>query len=89
MYGTGTVATPITAKHNLKTGSQVPVEIMAEVDRKIDDGKPASGAFQFSPYIPSAGFTAPALANCTDSAAAPTAWKISGGETNCGAASLF
>ena len=26
------------AKHNLKTGGQVPVEIIAEVDRKIDDG---------------------------------------------------
>jgi hypothetical protein len=26
------------AKHNVKTGSQVPVEI-AEVDRKIDDGQ--------------------------------------------------
>src|SRR5215471_11410994 len=34
-YGTGTPP----AKHNLKTGSQVPVEIMAEVDRKIDDGQ--------------------------------------------------
>ena len=34
--------------HNLKTGSQVPVDIMAEVDRKIDDGAPNTGGFQFS-----------------------------------------
>ncbi len=40
------------AKHNLKTGGQVPVEIIAEVDRKIDDGKPNSGGFQFSEYTP-------------------------------------
>src|SRR5262247_3211421 len=47
-------------KHNLKTGSQVPVEIMAEVDRKIDDGQPDAGGFQFSTYIPAGGgFTAP------------------------------
>ena len=39
-------------KHNLKTGGQVPVEIIAEVDRKIDDGKPNSGGFQFSEYAP-------------------------------------
>ena len=41
-----------TGKHNLKTGGQIPVEIIAEVDRKIDDGKPTSGAFQFSTYAP-------------------------------------
>ncbi len=55
VYGTGTVAAPITAKHNLKTGSQVPVEIMAEVDRKIDDGLPYAGGFQYSVYVPNAG----------------------------------
>jgi prepilin-type N-terminal cleavage/methylation domain-containing protein len=47
VYGPGTIATPQPAKHNVKTGGQIPVEIIAEVDRKIDDGKPASGAFQF------------------------------------------
>ena len=43
----------------MKTGGQMPVEIIAEIDRKIDDGKPATGAFQFSPYVPTASFTAP------------------------------
>jgi prepilin-type N-terminal cleavage/methylation domain-containing protein len=90
VYGTGTVGAEIAKKHNVKTGGQIPVEIIAEVDRKIDDGKPASGAFQFSPYIPTASFTAPTLATCTDNATPqPQAWKINGGETNCGAASLF
>ena len=27
-------------KHNLKTGGQIPVAIIAEVDRKVDDGSP-------------------------------------------------
>src|SRR5262245_17672776 len=53
-YGTGTPP----AKHNLKPGSQVPVEIMAEVDRKVDDGQPYAGGFQFSTHAPT-GFTAP------------------------------
>jgi prepilin-type N-terminal cleavage/methylation domain-containing protein len=74
-------------KHNLKTGGQVPVEIIAEVDRKIDDGKPSSGGFQFSDYTPPSG-TAPDSTTCTTGGANAT-WNISGGDTNCGGASLF
>jgi prepilin-type N-terminal cleavage/methylation domain-containing protein len=74
-------------KHNLKTGSQVPVEIMAEVDRKIDDGLPDAGGFQFSIYVPPAG-TAPTALTCTN-AGPPAIWAINQGNTNCGAASLF
>ena len=88
-YGTGTPP----AKHNLKTGGQIPVEIIAEVDRKIDDGSPYSGAFQFSTYIPAVtGYTAPAASTgggnvgCVSAA---SAWDIQSGSTNCGAASLF
>ncbi|HYL17843.1 MAG TPA: prepilin-type N-terminal cleavage/methylation domain-containing protein [Burkholderiales bacterium] len=76
-------------KHNLKTGNQVPVEIVAEVDRKIDDGLPDAGGFQFSPYVPSG--TALTAASCT-TAGTPTTWLITGaggGNTNCGGASLF
>jgi prepilin-type N-terminal cleavage/methylation domain-containing protein len=89
VYGTGTTGAPRPAKHNLKTGGQIPVEIIAEVDRKIDDGKPYSGAFQFSVYIPTptGNYTAPVAGNCTN--ILNGVWNISGGETNCGAASLF
>jgi prepilin-type N-terminal cleavage/methylation domain-containing protein len=71
-------------KHNLKTGGQVPVEIIAEVDRKIDDGKPTAGAFQFSHYYPSGG-SEPLFSDCTSGGN----WNISGSNTNCGGASLF
>jgi prepilin-type N-terminal cleavage/methylation domain-containing protein len=90
VYGTGTVATPIATKHNLKTGTQVPVEIVAEVDRKIDDGNPLTGAFQFSVYAGTG--TAPVISGangCLTAAAAPALWNIQGGVTNCGGASLF
>ena len=74
-------------KHNLKTGNQVPADILAEVDRKIDDGKADTGAFRFSSY--SATGTSPTAANCFT--AATGAWLVVGGtvETNCGATSLF
>ena len=87
VYGNGTTSTPQPPRHNVKTGGQIPVEIMGEVDRKIDDGNPLSGAFQFSTYAPAA-FIAPAIGTCV-SAAPGTPWKFGGGETNCGAASLL
>jgi prepilin-type N-terminal cleavage/methylation domain-containing protein len=83
VYGTGTPP----AKHNLKTGSQVPVEIIAEVDRKIDDGLPYAGGFQYSIYVPNGG-TALTPTNCVN-AGPPATWAINLGDTNCGGASLF
>ncbi|HTS52404.1 MAG TPA: hypothetical protein VMH26_03955, partial [Burkholderiales bacterium] len=76
------------SKHNLKTGSQVPVEIIAEVDRKIDDGQPYTGGFQFSTYVPLPSFTAP-VANPNGCVTAGGTWDINGGSTNCGGVSLF
>jgi prepilin-type N-terminal cleavage/methylation domain-containing protein len=90
-YGPGGASAP---RHNLKTGAQIPVEILAEIDRKIDDGRPFSGAFQFSAYRGNAvaapqagGAAAPSCAN-TASAAQGT-WNATGGESNCGGALLF
>jgi prepilin-type N-terminal cleavage/methylation domain-containing protein len=79
-YGTGAG----TSKHNLKTGGQIPVELIAEVDRKTDDGNPYGGSFQFSPYAP-IGSAAPSAMTCTTG----TAWNINGQDANCGAADLF
>ena len=83
-YGSGSPP----AKHNLKTGSQVPVDIMAEVDRKIDDGLPYAGGFQYSTYVPNSG-TPLTPGDCVNTGATPPTWNISGGSTNCGGASLF
>ncbi len=75
------------AKHNLKTGSQIPVEIIAEVDRKIDDGKPFSGAFQFSDYTFDNN-NQPVRDQCVN--VPQGIWRVTGStETNCGGASLF
>lgn len=72
-------------KHNLKTGSQVPSEILAEVDRKIDDGKPTTGAFQFSPFVANGTTGGPDNTKCILTGN----WAITTPETNCGGASLF
>ena len=85
VYGPGTGA----AKHNLKTGSQIPVDIMAEVDRKIDDGLPYAGGFQYSTYVPAPGSPLSPVTDCVNTGATPPTWKIAGGSTNCGGASLF
>ncbi len=91
VYGvTGAAAT---ARHNLKTAPGIPVAVIAELDRKIDDGVPGTGSFQFSTYqgngqaVTGAGVAAPA---CVSTAVATTSvWNANNGTTNCGGATLF
>ncbi len=88
-YGNAAVPTP--PKHNLKTGNQIPVDILAEIDRKVDDGFPYSGAFQLTTWGPqkdNPADTKQTDATCVTGAGAGT-WNVTGGSTNCGAASLF
>ncbi len=87
-------AAPIT-KLNLKSGAQIPVEIIAEVDRKIDDGHARRGSFRFSRYsgaspssaspLPDAGGVA--SGSCANSA--DGTWFVSEWAANCGGTSLF
>jgi len=78
-------AAPIPSRLNLKTGNQVPVEILAEIDRKIDDGNAQRGVFRFSAYVPPLGTAPPVTCyNSTTFNWAPTVTQ-----SNCGAASLF
>jgi prepilin-type N-terminal cleavage/methylation domain-containing protein len=80
-----------TPRHNLKTGNQVPSDILAEVDRKIDDGIATGGAFRFSAYPGQSGGggTAPVGAGTCYSAAAPNTWVANNPVSNCGGTSLF
>ena len=89
IYGVASGGTP---RHNIKTGAQVPVEIMAEIDRKIDDGAPYTGGFQFSAYQGNAAAapTENGAATCTSTNVPTTAvWNATNGNTNCGGASLL
>jgi hypothetical protein len=78
-------------RHNIKTGNLIPVAILAEIDRKIDDGRPGSGRFQFSIYA-GAG-TAPPIGGtlnaCTDADSSAASWNALSASDNCGAATLL
>ena len=71
------------ARHNIKLGNQIPVGIIAELDRKIDDGNAQTGTFRFSAYTE--GGAAPTAANCHTAGA----WLAATSEPNCGGASLL
>jgi len=91
LYGAGTTASPAPLRHNIKSGSQVPVAIIAEVDRKIDDGAPFAGGFQFSSYRGN-GVANPALSgtdSCITGAGPSATWAVNSGQPNCGGASLL
>ncbi len=80
-----------TVRHNIKTGSSIPAAVIAELDRKIDDGLPYTGSFQFSAYnggggVPTEGT---ATTTCTGGAATTSTWQATSGVTNCGGASLL
>lgn len=93
IYGPGSASTPSMLRHNVKSGCQIPVEVIAEVDRKIDDGAPNGGGFQFSRYqgngssMPTDGSTA--APSCTSTTDAAGIWNSTNGSTNCGGASLL
>ena len=77
-YG-GSNASP---QHNLKTGSQVPAEILAEVDRKVDDGNALTGTVRAQ----TAGGVSTTTTECYDTAGL---WMSASGGANCGAATLL
>jgi prepilin-type N-terminal cleavage/methylation domain-containing protein len=69
--------------HNLKTGNDIPSDILAEVDRKIDDGNAAAGVFRGSTYTSGS----PTDATCWD--ATSGVWNSTASVSNCGGATLF
>ncbi len=80
-----------TVRHNVKSGSSIPVAIIAELDRKIDDGLPYTGSFQFSAFnggggVPTEGTAA---TTCTGGAVTTSTWSAGNGVTNCGGATLL
>jgi prepilin-type N-terminal cleavage/methylation domain-containing protein len=81
-YQDGATATgPI--RHNLKTGNNIPSDILAEVDRKVDDGLATGGQLRFSPL----GGATNAAQECF--ATATGVWQSATPNANCGATTLF
>jgi prepilin-type N-terminal cleavage/methylation domain-containing protein len=72
----------IPARHNLKTGANIPSDILAEVDRKIDDGIGNGGQFRFAAF-------GGAVNTANECVSAANAWQSAVINPNCGGASLF
>ena len=68
--------------HELSTGRGVPVEVLAELDRKVDDGDAGSGAMQLG--AAGIGWVAPAPGDCQN-AADPNLYGVLTPSSNCAA----
>lgn len=79
-YAPGVAATP--ARHNLKTGAQVPSDILSEIDRKIDDGNALQGSFRAQV----GGGVDTTTTNCYSAAGV---WVSTSPGPNCGGATMF
>ena len=75
-------ASPVN-RHNLKTGANIPSDILAEVDRKVDDGLGNAGQLRFSTFG-SVVNTGGVCFNTTSGA-----WQSATPNANCGGATLF
>ena len=75
----------VTVRLNVKTGNQIPVAILAEIDRKVDDGNAGRGVFRYSVF--SGAAPAPTDANCFT--ASTGVWLATNDQPNCGGANLF
>jgi prepilin-type N-terminal cleavage/methylation domain-containing protein len=69
------------SRHNLQTGTNVPSDILGEVDRKVDDGNALQGAFRSSGPIGAVG------SECW--VAATGIWQVQTPRTPCAGATLF
>ena len=76
-------ATPGT-RHVLKTGSNIGSDLLAEIDRKVDDGNPLQGSYRGQRT--GTGITP---ANCYNTAATPPAWISASPSTTCGGVTLY
>jgi len=73
-----------TNRHNLKTGANIPSDILAEVDRKVDDGLATAGQIRYVPV-----FGSPAALTVCAISPGSGAWQSATPNANCGAALLF
>ncbi|MBF0179411.1 MAG: prepilin-type N-terminal cleavage/methylation domain-containing protein [Magnetococcales bacterium] len=82
------------ATNQLSSGRNIPVEVIAELDRKIDDGDPAAGSFRIADFFVAgrgaAGMTRiNACANDVNTTTNIVSWNIGGKNPDCGGIFLF
>lgn len=67
--------------HELRIGRHVPVKILAEIDRKIDDGIPDTGIFRVDTQVN--------LASCKSGAGATSTYNVAGGQQDCAGIRIY
>jgi len=72
-YGSAATGAPGNA-HELRVGRSIPVSVLSEIDRKIDDGAPESGSFQTDNV---------GLNNCRVAGANGGTYNIASGSQDC------
>lgn len=80
--------------NQLTSGRFIPVGVLAELDRKIDDGDPSTGSFRIADFFVggkgSAGQTsATSCGNDVHTTSSITGWNINGQNIDCGGIFLF
>ena len=71
------------ARHNLKTGAQIPSDLLGEIDRKIDDGNSLQGSYRAQLL----GGVDAVIANCYNNVTG--VWQSTNPGPNCGGAMMF
>ncbi len=75
---------------NLTLGRNIPVNVMRELDLKVDDGLPFSGVMrQALTSDATFGETGESVAACVDETKTPPIWNIAGNEEICNAIYLY
>lgn len=67
--------------HELRIGRNIPVNILAEIDRKIDDGVPDTGIFRVDTQVN--------LASCKSGAGATSTYNVAGGQQDCAGVRIY
>ena len=83
-------AKPPSEKLNLVLGTGIPVNVIAELDRKIDDGLPLSGVVRQA--VTQGGHfdkISQSKSNCVDAQPTPNIWDIAKNEQNCNGVYLY
>ncbi len=82
-FGTEMISVPGSDAHELIAGLGVPVEVLAELDRKVDDGAPSSGAMQLG--VGGTRWDATAAGNFINTTPTPNVYELQSPSSNCAA----
>lgn len=71
--------------HELITGRGIPVEVLAELDRKVDDGLPETGAMRLGVGSSAGGWTTGNSGSCLNNTPTPSVYDLQNPFPNCAA----